>query len=174
MKKTTLILAAMLVAGMTQAAAVSWNTGKIYTPNEDGSFGGEINATSGAYLATVYFFADNGGIQGAEIEGLGGVTDTTSTALGDAFNGTTTGYDFTPGGTYWAQVYVTSLPESGTYYTMTSTMVQLTIPDTGNGNVNFTTAGAMPSQWTVVPEPTSMALLALGVATIGLRRKFRA
>jgi hypothetical protein len=30
----------------------------------------------------------------------------------------------------------------------------------------------MPSQWTVVPEPTSMALLALGVVAASLRRRF--
>jgi hypothetical protein len=56
---------------------------------------------------------------------------------------------------------------------MTSGLASSTVPGTGDGVLNFTTAGAMPSQWTAVPEPTSMALLALGAAALGLRRKLR-
>lgn len=171
MKKMMMIMGAVLVAVMSQAAAVSWNTGKIYTPNGDGSFGGEVNATDGAYLATVTFFLNAGGVAGAEITGLSGITDTTTASLTDSLTGTTSGFDFVAGTTYWAQVYVTSLPASGTYYTMQSSLISFVIPGTGNGSAAF--AAAMPEQWTVVPEPTSMALLAFGVAALGLRRRFR-
>ena len=173
MKKMMMLVGVLLVAGMAQAAAVSWNTGRLYTPNADGSFGGEVNATTDQYLATVYFFVDNAGIAGEQIAGILGNTDNTTPAVTDALNGTTSGYDFAANTTYWAQVYITSLPASGTYYTMTSTLTSFTIPGTGNGSINFTSVGALPSQWTVVPEPTSMALLALGVSAIGLRRRFR-
>jgi len=172
MKKMMMMLGVLLIAGISQAAAVQWTTGTIKAPNPDGSFGANIGATSGAYLATVFFFVDNAGSAGAAFPGVTGNTDNTTVALGSALSGTTSD-SFTGGNVYWAQVYVTSLPESGTYYTMTSELVSFTAPLTGNAGVNFATLGAMPTEWTVVPEPTSMALLALGVAAVGLRRRFR-
>jgi len=172
MKKMMVIMAAVVCASFAQAAAVSWNTGAIKSPNPDGSFGPNVGATTGQYLATIYLFADAGGTAGEAITLTGGFTDN-STGVTSTLSGQTTGYDFLAGGTYWARVIVNSLPAEGTYYTMTSDIVSFTIPGTGNPLLNFTTAGAMPSQWTVVPEPTSMALLALGVSAIGLRRRFR-
>jgi hypothetical protein len=175
MKKLVTFLSAAMLTAAVQAAAVAWTTGNnaIKVPNADGSFGPNAGATSGQYLATVYFFADNGGVAGSAIEGVTGNTDNSTSVL-SALNGTTAGYDFVAGSAYWAQVVVTTLPAAGTYYTMSSSKVMFTIPGTGSAALNFTTLGAMPSQWTVVPEPTSMALLALGAAAIGLRRKFRA
>lgn len=159
-------MAALLVTGLAQAAAVSWSTGKIYVPNVDGSFGGEVNATTGAYLATVFFFTD--AAQTTPVITTG-TTDDSTTSLSDALSGTT-GDQFANGGTYYAYVFVSTAAGD---YTMTSGQLQFTVGLTGNGNINFTTSGLMPGEWTVVPEPTSMALLGLGIAAFGLRRKIR-
>lgn len=174
MKKLMTFLGVAMLTAAVQAAAVSWTTGNnsIKVPNGDGSFGANAGATTGQYLATVYFFADAGGTLGEAVSPTGGFTDNSTSAL-SALNGTTVGYDFVAGSTYWAQVVVTTLPAEGTYYTMTSSMVSFAAPGTGNASVNFTNLGAMPTEWTVVPEPTSMALLALGAVTVGLRRRFR-
>lgn len=172
MKKMMMMLAAVLVASMSQAAFVQWNTGQLKAPNADGTF--SASNLTGAYTATLLFYADDGGSAGALVAGVTGNTDTT-VSLG-AFSATTGGTVFTPGATYWVQAVVTD----GVNWTMTSTMASFVEPGTGNASLNLTSGagfdvvnGKWPSQWTAVPEPTSMALLALGVAAVGLRRRFR-
>lgn len=168
MKKILMTLAVVLVAGMTQAAAVQWNSGVIQAPAADGSFNGNIKGTNGKYLASVLFFSDAAGTIA-----IAGVANTTSVIsnFGSQFAGTTSD-SFTANNAYWAQMVITTTDNVGpVYYQMTSSLVAFTAPGTGSAGINFTTLQAMPGQWTVVPEPTSMALLALGIVALGLRRK---
>jgi|694.fasta_scaffold140684_2 hypothetical protein len=169
MKKLMMMLVFALVAGMSQAAVISWSTGRIYTPGVGGVFGAAVGSTTGTYLAMVYFYTDSGGVNGITL--TGGNTDNSTTAIGGSvLNSTTVGYNFLASTTYYGKVVVTTTDGN---WMMTSGLASSTVPGTGDGVLNFTTAGAMPSQWTAVPEPTSMALLALGAAALGLRRKLR-
>lgn len=183
MKKIAMIAAVALVAGMTQAASVIWSSGTILNPNT----GLAIGATTGIYLATVYFYSDAAGTTliapsagtGAQISD--GITTATSTFAG------TTANVFTGGAVsgYYAQMVIASTDGE---WIRSSGIRQLgTIPTLGNLTLNFgsglgfvggTTGGTTwPTTddygWEPVPEPTSIALLVLGVTAIGLRRRVR-
>lgn len=169
--KRLIMLGLVLMAGLSEAASVQWNSGAINAPNGDGTFGALIGASS-AYSSIVYFYTDAG------ITSVAGVTGNTDgvASIGSAFNNTTSD-SFSGDTTYYAKLVVTA--NSGLWI-MTSTVTSFTMPGTGNAGITFlsgagfdSVANKMPGQWTAVPEPTSMALFGLGAAALGLRRRFQ-
>jgi hypothetical protein len=171
--------AVALIAGYSQAVAVTWSSGAVLSPLT----GAVIGTTTGSYLAQIFFYNDAGGTTPYAAGGT--LTDTSSSAT-SALNATT-GTGFAPG-TYYAQMVITTTypGKDTTQYTLTSSIRAFTVVSTvSNYNINMTTGTGLAGGgnsfpkggdnygWEPVPEPTSIALLVLGVTAIGLRRRLR-
>lgn len=162
MKKFIVLTATALLAASMQAATFSWGWS---LHAEDG----DLNILSGTFQII-------GLTSELSLDGGGNVAATSSFADGS----TSYTLRFTTSGYYVDSTLTTPVTWSvdgpvndasmGTLWTTAIADMQT---HTGGSGAFDVSTFSNPSNWTPVPEPTSMALFGIGAAALALRRKFR-
>jgi len=184
MKKMGVVVLAVALASVVRAASISWAISGLDTAGVGGAMSGTDLAGAIVYgfvgdatAASSAFAAVQSGTFGTWLAGY-----EASNVLGNNLTGTTGATSKLNQGSFVAgtdqSVFLVAF-DAATFvdadnFLVTSVFTQ-NMPSTGARMYNFGAPGGtyVPSEWTAVPEPTSMALLAFGVAALGLRRRFR-
>ncbi|MBQ7190173.1 MAG: PEP-CTERM sorting domain-containing protein [Kiritimatiellae bacterium] len=181
MKKMILALAVALVAGLTQAASLNWTISNIKSSSDS-------SAAGSGYIAYLFFTEGTGAFESysfttvdAVKTAIAGGTTTFDTSTAIKAYATTTAN--TSGGILNVATGISGLDNGDSVsgfavvfdtdkknYIVTKTASQSWTSATGAKALAFGSQ-ASNTTYTAVPEPCSVALVLLGVAALGLKRK---
>lgn len=179
MKRVMMMLAVAALAIGAQAGAVSWQIGNVNVP-ANGTSGGGLNTGADLANAVCYLYIGTAPVASTLASSIDNGTfsiasaqDFASTSATGAVGARTTGSYVSQNVSAYVVVFTsayTGASWTGSY--MVSSTITKSFGTSGNQTYAFL-FNTTTSTWTAVPEPSSMALLAIGAAAVGLRRKLR-
>ena len=183
MKKILSFLAVALVAAASQAATVTWKSGNMYEAKDStGAWGtdrakGTVTAVYLIVDQTTYnsyagkaedIYKDWSTLEGKATRKSGSIASANS---GQANWTDSTEVTKANGTIYALALYTYSNPTYGNFYVAASGTAS--VNDLNEVEGSYTGLASNVGSWSPVPvpEPTTVALLALGLAAVGLKRK---